>query len=113
MDRNNYTCHVKNREEIIGNFISELAVILSKMDEPELVENFLKSILTRTEVSEIALRWGLVKLIDEGRSQRSIARDLGLSLCKITRGSKELQKPGSPFAKAVELFKETTVTEEE
>jgi len=37
----------------------------------------------------------LVKRLDGGQSQRAIASDLGVSLCKITRGSRELKKPRS------------------
>jgi len=38
-------------------------------------------------------------------SQRNIAKDLGLSLCNITRGSKELKKEDSPFAVMIEEYK--------
>jgi TrpR family trp operon transcriptional repressor len=33
-------------------------------------------------------------------SQRGIAKDLGISLCKITRGFRELKKPNSAFRRA-------------
>ena len=49
-----------------------------------------------------------VKLIDDGMSQRNIAKRLGLSLCKITRGSKELKKDNSAFKHFIELYKEKT-----
>jgi TrpR family trp operon transcriptional repressor len=36
-----------------------------------------------------------MKDLHEGKTQREIANDLGISLCKITRGSKILKAPGS------------------
>jgi len=35
-------------------------------------------------------------------AQRKIAEELGLSLCKITRGSRELKKEGSAFKALLE-----------
>jgi TrpR family trp operon transcriptional repressor len=64
----------------------ELVLALSRTDDSNLIEDFLKSLLTDNEVYEVASRWALVKLIDNGVTQRQISRDLGLSLCKITRG---------------------------
>ena len=87
--------------------LGELSVALSRTDDPELILNFLRSILTEYELTEVAARWALVRLIDDGSTQRNIAKDLGLSLCKITRGSKELKKDNSAFARMIELYKES------
>jgi TrpR family trp operon transcriptional repressor len=84
----------------------ELVLALSRTDDSNLIEDFLKSLLTDNEVYEVASRWALVKLIDNGVTQRQISRDLGLSLCKITRGSKELKKDDSSFRKMLNLVKQ-------
>jgi TrpR family trp operon transcriptional repressor len=39
-------------------------------------------------------------------SQRKIAEELGMSLCKITRGSKELQKRDSAFKTVLDGYVE-------
>ena len=75
--------------------LAELARLFHQVRVPELVEAFLREILTQSEVQGISSRWELVKRLDEGQSQRAIATELGLSLCKITRGSRELKKPRS------------------
>ena len=63
--------------------------------------DLLFALLTPREREEIALRWQLVLLLAEGFTQRAIASQLGISLCKITRGAREL-KSGSPgFRRAV------------
>ena len=86
--------------------IKELSETLATVDNHELIEDFLKSILTPNEISEVSSRWELVKQIDEGVSQRKIAENLGLSLCKITRGSKELKKEESSFKKMIDKWRE-------
>jgi TrpR family transcriptional regulator, trp operon repressor len=91
----------KNTEIISAN-ISEMAHALSSAD-PSLIEEFLFSLFTASEADEIAKRWALVKQIANGRPQREIAKDLGLSLCKITRGSRELKKEFSAFKRMLRL----------
>jgi len=85
----------------------ELVKALSRTDDSELIEDFLRSLLTDNEVYEVSSRWALVKLIDSGVTQRQISRDLGLSLCKITRGSKELKKEDSSFRKMLNLINQS------
>jgi TrpR family transcriptional regulator, trp operon repressor len=85
---------------------TELSTILSSIKESALMEEFMREILTPAEVTEIARRWRLVKLLHEGHPQREIAARLHLSLCKITRGSKELKRPGSAFKRMLEMRSE-------
>ena len=84
----------------------EMSTTLAHSDDAELIEEFLFSILTPSEQETIAARWELVKLIDRGVSQRKISEMLGLSLCKITRGSKELKKENSAFASMIHAFRQ-------
>jgi TrpR family trp operon transcriptional repressor len=77
--------------------LREIARALAETGDARTILAFLQSLLTPSEAREIAARWELVKRLDRGQSQREIARQLGLSLCKITRGSRELKKKGSPF----------------
>ena len=76
--------------------IAEMARALEGADAA-LIEDFLYSLLTPAEADEMAKRWALVKELSTGMAQRKIAEELGLSLCKITRGSRELKKEGSAF----------------
>ncbi|WP_028973136.1 Trp family transcriptional regulator [Spirochaeta cellobiosiphila] len=84
--------------------IKELCKALSLTDDPTDIENFLNSLLTSSELKAVSDRWALVRLIDSGMSQRKVADNLGLSLCKITRGSKELKKDESPFRKMIDRY---------
>lgn len=87
--------------------IAELAVALARTQDAELVAAFLGSLLTENELREVADRWALVRLMDEGLSQRKIAERLGLSLCKITRGSRELKRRNSPFKHMIRVYRES------
>jgi TrpR family trp operon transcriptional repressor len=87
--------------ELVSENLGEMARALSGADAA-LIEDFLYSLFTPSEADEIAKRWALVKRIAEGVPQRDIAKELGLSLCKITRGSRELKKEGSSFRQMLE-----------
>jgi len=82
--------------------IKEIALVLAKTDNELQISEFLRSLLTEKELREISSRWELVKMLNEGFSQRKISEKLGLSLCKITRGSKELKKDPSYFRQMIE-----------
>jgi len=77
---------------------------LSRINDAKLIEKFLQSILTENEIRTISSRWELVKLLDGGTSQRQIGRELNLSLCKITRGSRELKKENSVLKRIIEEY---------
>lgn len=85
--------------------LREISETLAITGDADLIEDFFHSILTPSEQDTIAARWELVKLIDQGVSQRKISEMLGLSLCKITRGSKELKKENSAFARMIHALR--------
>jgi TrpR family transcriptional regulator, trp operon repressor len=64
---------------------------LASMDSPSDIRRFLEEVLTENERLDVALRWHLLELLNEGVPQRKIAGQLGISLCKITRGSRILK----------------------
>jgi TrpR family transcriptional regulator, trp operon repressor len=85
--------------------LDEISKVLSNAKDDKRIEAFLNSLLTEKEIADISSRWELVKLLDNGMSQRKIASKLGLSLCKITRGSRELKKTNSPFKYFIDKLK--------
>lgn len=80
-----------------------LDVILSIKNKNEL-ESFFEEIFTPAELSDLSLRWKLLKDLHAGMTQRKIAEKYGISLCKITRGSKVLKKEGSVALKVLNLI---------
>jgi len=75
--------------------IQELAEVLLAIKDRQLMVRFLSEIMTPAEIETFALRWEPVKLLHRGVPQREISKRLGISLCKITRGSRELKKASS------------------
>jgi len=73
----------------------ELINIFSKIKDADTMEKFFGEIFTPSEVKTIALRWQLMKMVNQKMPQREVASKLGISLCKITRGVKILKDPDS------------------
>ena len=90
---------MKRDDPAVEENLSELAAALAKTKDAELIKGFLRRILTPSETADIAARWALVKALEQKIPQREIAKTLGLSLCKITRGSKEMKSPDRAFQK--------------
>ena len=81
--------------------IKEITRALGRHPDDALREKFWREILTKKEIRDISSRWELVKRLLRGDSQRKIARELHLSLCKITRGARELKKGESALKKVI------------
>ncbi|MCG8616376.1 MAG: trp operon repressor [Desulfobacterales bacterium] len=77
-----------------------LDVVLSLRDREEL-ESFFTDLFTPAELDDITLRWKLLKDLHAGMTQRKIAEKYGISLCKITRGSKVLKNKDSVVLKVL------------
>ncbi len=88
-------------KELVESTKDELIDIVASLEKDEL-KDFCECIFTPVEIKDLINRWILVKEIDNGVPQRTIAQTYGMSLCKITRGSKELSKPNSAFRKILD-----------
>ncbi len=75
--------------------LRELAAVFATVRVPEDMVRLFGDMLTQAERHDLILRWRLLKMLDAGVSQRQIAETLGISLCKITRGSRVLKQPDS------------------
>jgi len=89
-------------QQQIDEGLKELFRLVYEIDNPQLMEDFFRCLFTPAELTDMAKRWLLVKEIDKGTTQREIAKKYRLSLCKITRGSKELKKDYSAFRRLLD-----------
>jgi len=96
---------MEEKEIILAQSIDELAKTLATVKDSQLLKDFLKALLTPQEYNAVAARWALVRLLDSGMTQRKISETLGISLCKITRGSREMKKESSSFQKMIDICK--------
>lgn len=83
-----------------------LKAILSLETQKDL-NDFFKELFTPAELEGVSLRWKLLKDLYKGDTQRKIASRYGISLCKITRGSKLLKNQDSLILKILQTSGET------
>ena len=86
-----------NRNKI--SQISVISKILADENKAETIENFIIEMLTKSELETLSKRWRILEMLKEGRTQRDIAKELKVSLCKVTRGSQILKNKTSITAK--------------
>ena len=96
---------MKINDRRVEENLSELASALAETKDAGLIKDFLRRLLTPSEAADIASRWALVKALEQKIPQREIAKTLGISLCKITRGSREMKNPDQAFQKMLALSK--------
>ena len=77
----------------------DLADAIVQIKDRKLAKEFLKDLLTPQEREEMEARIKLVKMLCKGTPQRKIAEKLKISLCKITRGSREVKYGTGAFKK--------------
>lgn len=88
--------------------LDELIEIFTNSKDKQTTRKLLTEILTKSELEDLAKRWFILKELYKGTSQRDIAKEMEVSLCKITRGSRILKQDNSEFRKILyDLFDET------
>jgi TrpR family trp operon transcriptional repressor len=81
---------------------AELARLLERAAAGNELETLLAELFTPRELHDLALRLRLLRMLCDGVSQRKITAALGISLCKITRGSRLLKNPDSAVKKLLQ-----------
>lgn len=100
--RTKNTDSLENEENV--DAIDEICGLLAKIEDKELILDFFSCLFTRSELKDFSNRWHLVKELEAGTTQREIAKKYNMSLCNITRGSRELKKENSAFKKILALL---------
>lgn len=98
-------------KKIIGftKFNKELLDILTKIKSTGLMGDFLADILTPNEYDNIVTRLQIIKQLDAGIPQREIAKNLGVSIAKITRGAREMLNKTGGFKQVLKLLREKKI----
>ena len=102
----NQSIEESEKDKELAAAMHEICALLAKKNDPDFIYDFFGCLFTPSELKDFAMRWVLVREIDKGTTQREIARKYGMSLCKITRGSRELKKPDSAFRRMLEAAAE-------
>ena len=72
--------------------MKDLIQFLTEATDDEVLEKRLKVLLTPNEISEMVSRLKIIALLDEGVPQRDIAKQLGVGIATVTRGSRALKE---------------------
>ncbi len=83
----------------VALYVSELSALFGRVKGKKDAEKLLADFLTERELHDIALRWQIVKRLAKDVPHRAISEELGISIAKVTRGSKALQKNHGAFSK--------------
>jgi TrpR family trp operon transcriptional repressor len=95
-----------NRDDpLVTENINELCGLLAKINDADTMRRVFRDMFTPSEIADFAARWLLVKELAAKTRQRIIATQYNLSLCKITRGAKELKKEDSAFRLLLDMLK--------
>ena len=90
--------------------LSEIIELFSSTTDKREMRSLFEDVFTDAEREDIAKRWYIFKELYKGTPQRRIAKDMEVSLCKITRGSKTLKRDDSVIKRVLaELYDETHV----
>lgn len=86
----------------------KLARLFALIRDEDEMRIFLEGILTPSELDEVMCRWKLMLCLMSGKTQRDISQELGVSLGKISRGSRLLKYGPEEFRALLERLVEET-----
>lgn len=95
IDRNKISAYIVT----MNSNIREITNFILKLRSREELMAFLKEMLSESEIATLSKRWRILSMLAEGRTQRDIVKELNVSLCKVTRGSKILKDKNSVITK--------------
>jgi TrpR family trp operon transcriptional repressor len=100
------SCRCPSKGRSMNATTRELIQIFTHTSDAKDMEVLFHEIFTPNEINTLTLRWQLLKDLYEGKTQRKIAAERKISLCKITRGSKLLKTKGSYLKRVLDgLYK--------
>jgi len=78
-------------KSIYAKSIEQLSKLLFSIKKEQELRNFLEDILTPQEIIEIGERIHLCRQLFQGKTQREIAEDLGISVTTVNRGARMIK----------------------
>lgn len=77
--------------------LRDLYELIASISNEKEAKMLLEDLLTPQELASLSERWQLIQELHKKTPQRTIASKLGVSISKITRGSRMLQFGGGGF----------------
>ena len=92
---------MKKESKTLKNFV-ELASILSKIDNVDLMKNFMRDLCTLAELDEFILRREIAKYLHAWKTYTFIEENTGASSTTVARVAKYLQWDGGGYKRILE-----------
>lgn len=70
----------------------DMIKLFTQVESEEDMKTLFDDMFTQAEIRDFTIRWKLMNDLYEHVPQRTIAQELRISLCRITRGSRMLKK---------------------
>jgi TrpR family trp operon transcriptional repressor len=85
----------RNKKDVMSSMskksLDEMIAVMCGISDSVKMKKLVAELLTEAELEDLVLRWRLLGQLADGVPQREISKNLGISLCKITRGAKILK----------------------
>lgn len=75
--------------------LKQIAKLIKNTNSEAKIVDFFKELLTASEIETLSKRWQILRMLTDGYTQRDISKELKVSLCKVTRGSRILKSKKS------------------
>ncbi len=86
---------VKYKKDLVHNLV--------QIQNDKNMEKFLDVLLTDSEVEDLVNRLQIFKGLFAGKSQREIAKELGVAIATVTHGAIELRKKKDKVKRMIQL----------
>ena len=83
----------------------KLLSFLREIDNKDQLLGAIDYLLSPKEMDELAKRLEIVRMLNEGVPQREIAKEVGVGIATVTRGSRVLKEKKSPLKKLLDQEK--------
>ena len=81
--------------------MEEIAKLITNLKTQEDICKFFAEIFTPAEIKTLSKRWRILKALSQNETQREIAKQHNVSLCKVTRGSRILKDENAIVSKLI------------
>lgn len=85
--------------------IAFLVQVFSVLTTKEELSLFLRDIFTEAEIAEFSGRLRVAQVLSEGKSQRTVAKETGISIATVTRVNKWLKRGNGTYQLVIDRLK--------
>lgn len=89
-----------------GSLPPDLARVFAHLDAPEAIERLLTDLLSPAELRSLRERWGIVRGLAAGKTQREVRDELGVGIATVSRGAHQLRHGTGGFALGLEALRQ-------